>query len=234
MNESFVSTELGLQGIPSMAEEVMVSRDILIAEFTGTPVHIAHVSTMGSVRLIRDAKARGVRVTAETAPHYFTLTDEAVRKFDVNAKVNPPLRGIEDVTALKEGLRDGTIDVIATDHAPQAVTDKELEFDYAASGMIGLETALGLGLKLVSSGVLSLEELIQKMSTHPARILKIPGGTLKTGSAADITVIDLEHRWTVDRDQFQSRSRNSPFHGWDIKGKAMMTIVGGDVKYQEL
>lgn len=234
MNESFVSTELGLQGIPSMAEEVMVSRDILIAEFTGTPVHIAHVSTMGSVRLIRDAKARGVRVTAETAPHYFTLTDEAVRKFDVNAKVNPPLRGIEDVTALKEGLRDGTIDVIATDHAPQAVTDKELEFDYAASGMIGLETALGLGLKLVSSGVLSLEELIQKMSTHPARILKIPGGTLKTGSAADITVIDLEHHWTVDRDQFQSRSRNSPFHGWDIKGKAMVTIVGGDVKYQEL
>jgi dihydroorotase len=233
MHEGFVSTELGLQGIPSMAEEVMVSRDILIAEFTGTVVHIAHVSTAGSVRLIREAKSRGIRVTAETAPHYFTLTDEAVREFDVNAKVNPPLRGIEDVASLKEGLRDGTIDVIATDHAPHAVTDKELEFDYAASGMIGLETALGLSLKLVSEGVLSLKELIQKMSANPAKILNIPGGTLKPGSAADITVIDLEYPWTVDRDRLQSKSRNTPFHGWDLKGKAVMTLVGGEVKFQE-
>jgi len=233
MNEGFVSTELGLQGSPSMAEEVMVSRDILIAEFTGSAVHIAHVSTAGSVRLIRDAKARGVRVTAETAPHYFSLTDEAVREYDVNAKVNPPLRGIEDVSAVKEGLRDGTIDVIATDHAPHAVTDKELEFDDAASGMVGLETALGLGLKLVSDGLLSLSELIGRMSVNPARILNIPGGTLRTGSAADVTVIDPERRWSVDRERFHSKGRNTPFHGWDIRGKAVMTIVGGEVKFQE-
>ena len=233
MNEGFVSTELGLKGSPAMAEEAMVSRDILIAEFTGTAVHIAHVSTAGSVRLIRDAKARGVRVTAETAPHYFTLTDEAVREYDVNAKVNPPLRGIEDVTAVKEGLRDGTIDAIATDHAPHAATDKEVEFDDAASGMVGLETALGLGLKLVSGGVLSLPELIRKMSANPAGILNVPGGTLQTGSAADVTVIDPERRWSVDRDRFQSKGRNTPFHGWDIKGKAVMTIVGGEVKFQE-
>jgi dihydroorotase len=233
MNEGFVSTELGLQGSPAMAEEAMVSRDILIAEFTGTAVHIAHVSTAGSVRLIRDAKARGVRVTAETAPHYFTLTDEAVREYDVNAKVNPPLRGIEDVAAIREGLRDGTIDVIATDHAPHAETDKEVEFDDAASGMVGLETALGLGLKLVSGGVLSLSELIRKMSVNPAKILNVPGGTLRTGSAADVTVIDPVRRWSVDRDRFHSKGRNTPFHGWDIEGKAVMTLVGGEVKFQE-
>ena len=234
MNEGFVATELGLQGIPGMAEEVMAARDILIAEFTGGAVHIAHVSTAGTVRLIREAKARKVRVTAETAPHYFTLTDEAVREFDVNAKVNPPLRGIEDVTAVKEGLRDGTIDVIATDHAPHAVTDKDVEFDAAAFGMVGLETALGLSFKLVSDGILTLDQLIMKMSTMPARILKIPGGTLKTGSVADMTVIDSTAAWTVDRERFRSKGRNTPFHGWDMKGKAVMTIVNGEIKYQDL
>ena len=234
MNEGFVATELGLQGIPGMAEEVMAARDILIAEFTGGAVHIAHVSTAGTVRLIREAKARKVRVTAETAPHYFTLTDEAVREFDVNAKVNPPLRGIEDVTAVKEGLRDGTIDVIATDHAPHAVTDKDVEFDAAAFGMVGLETALGLSFKLVSDGILTLDQLIMKMSTMPARILKIPGGTLKTGSVADMTVIDSAAAWTVDRERFRSKGRNTPFHGWDMKGKAVMTIVNGEIKYQDL
>lgn len=233
MNEGFVSTELGLRGSPAVAEEAMVSRDILIAEFTGTAVHIAHVSAAGSVRLIRDAKSRGVRVTAETAPHYFTLTDEAVREYDANAKVNPPLRGIEDVAAVREGLRDGTIDVIATDHAPHAATDKEVEFDDAANGMVGLETALGLGLKLVSDGVLTLSELIRKMSVNPVRILNVTGGTLRTGSAADVTVIDPERRWSVDRERFHSKGRNTPFHGWDLKGKAVMTIVGGEVKFQE-
>jgi dihydroorotase len=233
MNEGFVATELGLQGIPSVAEEVMAARDILIAEFTGTAIHIAHVSTAGSVRLIREAKARGVRVTAETAPHYFTLTDEAVREFDVNAKVNPPLRGGEDVAAVREGLRDGTIDVIASDHAPHAVTDKDVEFDDAAFGMVGLETSLGLSLKLVSGGILTLDQLIMKMSTAPARILKIPGGTLKTGAVADVTVIDPAAAWTVDRTRFRSRGRNTPFHGWDMKGKALMTIVGGEIRRQE-
>jgi dihydroorotase len=234
MNEGFVATELGLHGIPGMAEEVMAARDILIAEFTGAAVHIAHVSTAGTVRLIREAKARRVRVTAETAPHYFTLTDEAVREFDVNAKVNPPLREIEDVTAVKEGLRDGTIDVIATDHAPHAVTDKEVEFDVAAFGMVGLETALGLSFKLVSDGILTLDQLIMKMSTMPARILKVHGGTLKTGSVADLTVIDPAAAWTVDRERFRSKGRNTPFHGWDMKGKAVMTVVNGDIKYQDL
>ena len=234
MNEGFVATELGLQGIPSVAEEVMVARDILIAEYTATAVHIAHVSTAGSVRLIREAKSRGVRVTAETAPHYFTLTDEAVREFEVSAKMNPPLRGVEDVTAIREGLRDGTIDVIATDHAPHALTDKEVEFHDAASGIVGLETSLGLSLKLVADDILTLDQLIMKMSTMPARILKIPGGTMKTGSMADMTVIDPAAVWTVDRDRFRSKGRNTPFHGWDMKGKAMMTIVGGDIKYQEL
>ncbi|MFH1081100.1 MAG: dihydroorotase [Pseudomonadota bacterium] len=233
MNEGFVATELGLQGIPSVAEEVMAVRDILIAEFTGTAIHIAHVSTAWSVRLIREAKARGVRVTAETAPHYFTLTDEAVREFDVNAKVNPPLRGVADVAAIREGLRDGTIDVIASDHAPHAVTDKDVEFDEAAFGMVGLETSLGLSLKLVSDGILTMDQLIMKMSTAPARILRIPGGTLKTGAVADVTVIDPAAAWTVDRTHFRSKGRNTPFHGWDMKGKAIMTIVSGEIRRQE-
>jgi len=216
-----------------VAEEVMAARDILIAEFTGTAIHIAHVSTAGSVRLIREAKARGVRVTAETAPHYFTLTDEAVREFDVHAKVNPPLRGAEDVAAVREGLRDGTIDIIASDHAPHAVTDKDVEFDDAAFGMVGLETSLGLSLKLVSDGILTLDQLIMKMSTAPARILRIPGGTLKTGAVADVTVIDPAAVWTVDRTRFRSKGRNTPFHGWDMKGKAFITIVGGEIRRQE-
>jgi dihydroorotase len=172
-------------------------------------------------------------VTAETAPHYFTLTDEVVREFDVNAKVNPPLRGMEDVAAVREGLRDGTIDVIASDHAPHAATDKDVEFDDAAFGMIGLETSLALSLKLVADGILTLDQLIMKMSTAPARILKIPGGTLKTGSMADMTVIDPDAAWTVDRTRFRSKGRNTPFQGWDMNGKAFMTIVGGEIKYQE-
>jgi dihydroorotase len=233
MNEGFVATELGLQGIPAAAEETMTARDILIAEFTGTAVHIAHVSTAGAVRLIRDAKARGVRVTAETAPQYFTLTDEAVREYDVHAKVNPPLRGVEDISAVREGLRDGTIDVIACDHAPHAVTDKDVEFEEAAFGMVGLETSLGLSLKLVSGGILAMDQLIRKMSTAPAGILRIPGGTLKTGAGADVTVIDPVAVWTVDRERFRSKGRNTPFHGWDMRGRAVMTIVGGEIKYQE-
>ena len=234
MHEGLAATELGLPGIPAAAEEVMVSRDLLLAEYTRTAVHIAHVSTAGAVRLIRDAKARGVRVTAETAPHYFTLTDEALRDYDVNAKVNPPLRERTDVEAVREGLRDGTIDAIASDHAPHAATDKEVEFEYAACGMIGLETSLALSLRLVTDGVLSLAELAAKMSTRPAEILGVTGGTLVPGAPADLTVIDLKRSWTVNRAELRSRSRNTPFHGWELTGKAVLTMKGGVITHSDL
>ena len=233
INEGLVSTELGLAGIPAMAEDVMVARDIIISEFTGTVLHIAHVSTAGAVRLIRNARERGVKVTAETAPHYFSLTDEAVKEFDTNAKVYPPLRSMEDVMAIKEGLRDDTIAAIASDHAPHAITDKEVEFEYAASGIAGLETALALSLKLVTDGILTLNQLIEKMSTNPARILHIPKGTLQVGADADITIVDLEKVWTVNPQGLRSKGKNSPFLGWTVKGKAILTIVGGEIKYQE-
>ena len=210
--------------------QVMVAREIILADFTGTAVHIAHVSTAGAVQMIRDAKARGIRITAETAPHYFTLTDEALRKFDTNTRVNPPLRGSEDVAAIREGLRDGTIDAIATDHAPHACTDKDVEFEYAASGIAGLETALSLSLKLVEEGVLTLGQLIRVMSTNPAGILRVPGGTLEPGAAADITVIDLNREWVVDPTLLRSQGKNTPFAGWTLKGKAVMTMVGGEIK----
>lgn len=231
MNEGYYSTILGLRGIPSAAEEVMIARDILIAEFTGTPVHIAHVSTAGSVHLIRDAKIRGLKVTAETAPHYFTLTDETLQSYDTNFKINPPLRSKIDVVAIKEGLADGTIDVIACDHAPHGRTDKEVEFEYAANGISGLETSLGLSLDLINSKILTWPELIAKMSLNPARILNLSKGTLKTGADADVTVIDPQIKWTVDVQKFRSRGKNSPFHGRKIQGKAILTIVGGEVKY---
>ncbi|MCX5827261.1 MAG: dihydroorotase [Deltaproteobacteria bacterium] len=234
MHEGFASTELGLPGIPGIAEDIMVARDLLLAEYTRSSIHIAHVSTAGSVRLIRDAKNRGIKVTAETAPHYFTLTDDDLRTYNVNAKVYPPLRGKDDVEAIKEGLRDGTIDAIASDHAPHALTDKEVEFEYAASGMIGLETSLGLSLRLVSADILTLNQLIEKMSAHPARILRIPGGTLRPGAPADLTIIDLQRSWTVSREAIRSRSKNTPFIGWDLTGKAVMTMKGGVVTYDEL
>jgi dihydroorotase len=234
MNEGRVSTELGLQGIPGIAEDLMVARDIIIAGYTNTTLHIAHVSTAGAVQLIREAKEKGIKVTAETAPHYFTLTDEALIDFDTSAKVNPPLRSIADIEAVKGGLKDGTIDVIASDHAPHASTDKEVEFEYAAFGITGLETSLSLGLKLVSDGLLTLSQLILKMSTNPAKILNISKGTLKTGSDADITIIDLQKLWTVDRGNLRSKGRNTPFHGWVMTGRAVTTIMGGEITYQEL
>jgi len=234
MNEGKISTQLGLPGIPTLAEEIMVARDILLAQFTGAALHIAHVSSAGAVRMIRDAKARGIRVTAETTPHYFTLTDEALLNFDTNTKVNPPLRSREDLQAVREGLRDGTLDVIVTDHAPHAVTDKEVEFEYAASGISGLETALGLSLKLVDDGLLTLHELIRKMSVNPAKILNIPSGTLRQGADADITVFHPGKSWTVDPSTWRSQGKNSPFFGWTLKGKIMMTMVGGKIVYQDV
>jgi dihydroorotase len=227
MNEGIVSTELGLRGIPSAAEDVMTARDISLAELTGGRLHIAHVSTAGSVQMIRDAKARGVKVTAETCPHYFSLTDEAVRGYNTMAKMNPPLRTAADVEAIKQGLRDGTIDVIATDHAPHAADEKAGEFDYAPFGVVGLETALGLALKLVEEGVLPLVELLAKMSARPAAILKLDKGSLSPGFDADITIIDPVVEWMVKSSEFKSKSRNTPFEGWKLKGRAVQTMVAG-------
>lgn len=227
MNEGVVSTELGLGGIPRAAEDVMTGRDISLAELTGARLHIAHVSTAGSVRMIRDAKSRGVKVTAETCPHYFSLTDDAVRGYNTMAKMNPPLRTVDDVAVIKQGLKDGTIDVIATDHAPHAADEKSGEFDHAAFGIVGLETALGLSLTLVDEGVLTLSEVIAKLSVKPAAIFRIDRGTLAPGSEADITIINHYEEWVVDSSRFKSKSKNTPFHGWKLKGKAVQTIVGG-------
>jgi dihydroorotase len=234
MNEGYYATILGLPGIPAIAEDVMVARDILIAEYTRTRIHIAHVSTAGAVRLIRNAKARGLNVTAETAPHYFTLTDESLQDYDTNYKVSPPLRSAADVAAIKEGLADGTLDVIACDHAPHGRTDKEVEFEYALNGISGLETSLGLSLNLIHEGILPMPELIVKMSCNPARILNLPKGTLIKGSDADITVIHPDVSWTVNVKAFHSRGKNSPFSGRKMQGRAVLTIVGGDIKYDGL
>ena len=227
MNEGFTSTEIGLKGIPRVAEDIATAREILLAEYTGAPVHIAHVSTLGSVRIIREAKARGVKVTCETAPHYFTLTDDAVRGYNTNAKMNPPLREAADVAAIKAGLKDGTIDCIATDHAPHHLDEKDVEFDAAMNGIIGLETSLPLSLNLVAEGVLTLPELVEKMACNPSKILSLDRGTLQTGAVADITVFDPAVPWTVEADKLQSKSKNSPFLGWQLKGKAVATVVAG-------
>jgi dihydroorotase len=211
----------------------MVARDIALSELTGAPLHIAHVSAEGSVRLIREAKARGLPITAETAPHYFSLTQEAVINYDTNAKVHPPLRTAKDRDAVRGGLADGTIDVIASDHAPHSTVEKDVEFDAAANGIIGLETSLPLSLKLVAIGLLNLGDLVAKMSVNPARILKLSHTGLKLGNPADVTVIDLEKEFKVDANTFRSKSRNTPFNGWQLKGRAILTMVGGKVVYRE-
>jgi dihydroorotase len=232
MNEGFTSTEIGLKGIPRVAEDIATARDVMLAEYTGSPIHIAHVSTEGAVRLIREAKARGVLVTCETAPHYFTLTDDAVRGYNTNAKMNPPLREAADVAAIKAGLKDGTIDAIATDHAPHHLDEKDLEFDAAMNGIIGLETSLPLSLRLVEEGVLTLAQLVERMSCNPSNILGLQRGTLRPGGVADITVIDPAARWTVAADTLASKSKNSPFLGWDVQGAAACTILAGRVVHK--
>jgi dihydroorotase len=233
MNEGVTATRLGLAGIPNASEAVMVARDIALSELTGARLHIAHVSTEGSVRLIREAKARGLSVTAETAPHYFSLTEEAVINYDTNAKVHPPLRTAKDRDAVREGLADGTIDVIASDHAPHSTVEKDLEFDAAANGLVGLETSLPLSLKLVETGILSLGNLVAKMSINPARILELIHIGLKVGNPADLTIIDLEKGFQVDATTFRSKSRNTPFNGWQLTGRAMLTMVGGKVVFRK-
>lgn len=232
MNEGAVATKMGLSGIPNAAESIMVLRDISLCELTGVPVHIAHVSTRESVRAIRDAKKRGVPVTAETAPHYFSLTDASVKDYNTNSKMNPPLRTEQDIEAICQGLVDGTIDVIATDHAPHSIIEKAVEFDQAANGIIGLETAVPLGLKLVETGIIDITDLIEKMSKNPARILGLKNG-LEIGKTADITIIDPEISYCIDANRFQSLSRNTPFDGWDVKGKAVLTMVGGKIVFHD-
>jgi dihydroorotase len=228
MNEGLVSTELGLSGQPGAAEDVMVARDIILAELTGAHLHIAHISTAGAVRLVREAKARGVRVTAEVTPHHLLLTDEAVRGYDPNCKMAPPLRTKRDVEACLEALVDGTIDCVATDHAPHALSEKEGEFAAAANGIVGLETAVPLLLdRLVRPGTVDLPTLVARLSTGPARLLNLPGGSLAPGASADITILDLEQPWTVDPASFRSRGRNTPFAGFTGTGAPWMTLVGG-------
>ena len=233
MNEGPVATRLGLRGIPNAVESIHVMRDIALCELTHTRLHIAHVSTRESVHAIRDAKKRGVPVTAETAPHYFTLTDAAVENYNTHAKMNPPLRSESDREAILEGLSDGTIDAIATDHAPQSVIEKDVEFDRAANGIIGLETSVPLCLKLVDQRVLTLAQLIEKMSTNPGRIIGYEN-RITIGSPADLTLLDPERTYTVDAKQFKSLSRNTPFDGWGMKGKAVLTMVDGKVVFEDL
>jgi dihydroorotase len=233
MHEGLVSLVLGLTGMPAAAEEVMIGRDIALSETTGGRLHVMHVSTAGGVDLIRAAKKRGARVTAEACPHHFTLTDESLRGFDSNYKMSPPLRTAADVEAIIAGIVDGTLDCIATDHAPHAREKKMLEIDRAPFGILGLETAVGLCVtRLVATGRIGWPRLVEAMSTLPARILGVNRGTLRPGAVADITLIDPNLSWQVDVRQFQSKSVNSPFDRWTLKGRAVATIVGGRVKYR--
>jgi dihydroorotase len=230
MNEGFESTRLGLRGMPAAAEEVMVYREIALAELTGARVHILHVSTAGSVELIRRGKQRGVRVTGEACPHHITLTDRCLRTFDSNYKMAPPLRTEADVQALIGGLRDGTLEVIATDHAPHAPEKKMRELDQAPNGIIGLETLLPVCVKaLIEPGHLTWPQLVEKLAVNPARVLSIDRGTLKPGAVADVTVIDPAVEWTIDPNQFRSKSRNCPFAGWKVHGRAETVLMAGSV-----
>ncbi|HAO93798.1 MAG: dihydroorotase [Deltaproteobacteria bacterium GWB2_55_19] len=231
MNEGAVSTRLGLKGIPNAAEDAMVARDLSLAELTGGRLHIAHVSTRGAVELIRSAKARGVNVTAETTPHHLTLTDEAVVGYDTFTKMNPPLRAREDVDALRGGLKDGTIDCIATDHAPQSAIEKDVEFDKAANGIVGLETAFSLAYGLVEEGGLTLDAIIRALTINPSRAFSLNKGSLRVGSQADIVIVDLNRTWKVDPSRLKSKSKNTPYGGRTLKGVVIKTVVNGSVVY---
>ncbi len=234
MNEGALSTRLGLKGIPNAAEEIMVYRDLSLAHSTGLPIHIAHVSTEESVNIIRHFKKLGCRATAETTPHYFSLTEEAVNGYNTNAKMNPPLRTESDRAAVRQGLKDGTLDAIATDHAPHSILEKDVEFDLAANGIIGLETSVPLTLEMAKEENLSAAKLVELLSVNPARILGVDGGSLSTGRVADITVIDPQRTFVFDRQSIVSKSSNSPFLGRDMKGKAILTVVGGRVTFDDM
>lgn len=229
MNEGKLSFYMGLKGISKAAEEVMVARDIILSKYSKGTLHIAHVSTKGSVELIKRAKEEGIKVTAETCPHYFTLTEEALKDYNTSAKVNPPLRTEEDKEAIKEALRSGIIDVIATDHAPHSLDDKNTPFEQAANGISGLETALALSLRLVHDEVLSLNKLIEKFTVNPAKILKLEKSGIKEGQEADLILVDINKEWIVKKEDFASLGKNTPFDGWKLKGKVLLTIKGKKV-----
>ncbi len=233
MNEGDISTRMGLQGIPVSAESIMVQREIALAELTGARVHLAHVSTAQSIDLIRNAKERGVQITAETAPHYFTLTEEAVLGYNTNAKMNPPLRVESDRQAVRAALQDGTLDAIATDHAPHSVLEKEVEFNFAANGIAGLETSLSLSLALVRENVIEPARLVELMSCAPARILGVQGGSLHVGAVADVTVVDPQRKFTFNVEDCFSKGKNSPFDGWELQGKAVLSMVAGRITFRD-
>ncbi len=233
MNEGFESVKLGLGGMPGAAEDIMVARDIRLAEITGGRVHIQHLSTERSVELVREGKRRGIGVTAEACPHHFTLTDESLRSFDSNFKMNPPLRTKADIQAVIGGLRDGTIELLATDHAPHAPEKKARELDQAPFGIVGLETLLPISVfGLIEPGHLTWPEVIRMLTVAPAQLLGIPKGTLKPGADADVTLIDPAMEWTIDASKFYSKSRNTPYGGWKVRGRAVMAIVAGEVRYE--
>ena len=231
MNEGMVSTELGLKGMPAEAEDIMVYRDIALLEKTGGRLHVAHISSKNSVDLVRQAKSRGLSVTCEVAPHHFTLTDEAVRGYDTNTKMSPPLRTIDDVKAIKEGLQDGTIDIIATDHAPHDIADKQVEYQNACFGIVGLETALPLSLKLVDEKILSIGDVIKKLTFTPADIFNLEAGSLSLDNEADLLIFNPNLEYSIDISKFHSKSKNSPFDGWKVKGKVIRTLVKGKTVY---
>ncbi len=233
VNEGENATKAGLKGIPSCAEDIMIAREIILAEMLDTKVHICHVSTAGGVQLIREAKARGVKVSCETCPHYIAGTDELILDYDTNSKVNPPMRTEKDRQAILAGLADGTIDVIATDHAPHHYEDKNVDFSAAANGISGLESAFALSYTyLVDSGVITLDKLIELMSQKPAKLLGLESGNLKVGGLADITLVDLNKIYKIDAKTFKSKGKNTPFDGWEVKGKVCATVVEGKIKYK--
>ncbi|MDA3832642.1 MAG: dihydroorotase, partial [Spirochaetales bacterium] len=234
LNESPLSTRMGLRGIPRVAEEIMIYRDIALAEYTNRPVHIAHISNREAVDLVRRAKAKGTQVTTETTPHYFTLTEEAVEGYNTFAKMNPPLRTEDDILAIQTGLQDGTIDAIATDHAPHSTVEKNVEFDLAANGIIGLETSIPLTLKLVRKDIISPTKMVQLLSVNPTRILKIDGGNISTGKRADLTIIDPDLTFTYTEESVISKSHNSPFLDREMQGKAVLTVVDGKIVFDGL
>ncbi|MGD0230624.1 MAG: dihydroorotase [Syntrophorhabdales bacterium] len=234
VHEGATSLITGLDAVPAIAEEIVVRRDIAIARYAGSPVHITHASTRGAVEIIREEKRKYGRITCDTCPHYFTLSDAATLTYDTNTKVNPPLRSPDDVAAIKEGLADGTIDMIATDHAPHDAVSKDVEFNLASSGISGLETALGLCLALVREGVLDMAGLLSKMTVNPARLLDLPYGAIEAGRPADLICFSEDAEWTVDRNAFFSKGRNTPFHGLTLKGRNLLTIVAGRIVYNGL
>lgn len=234
VHEGRTSLLTGLDGIPAIAEELIVGRDIAVARYVDAPIHLTHISTAGSVEIIERAKRRFRKITCDTCPHYFTLTDEATLAYDTNAKVNPPLRSQDDVSAIKEALRKGTIDIIATDHAPHEVTSKDVEFDLATFGISGFETAFALSLSLVREGILDLKGLLAKMTVNPAKLLGLTAGTITEGAPADIIVFDPDMEWTVDRNSFASKGKNTPFHGMTLCGRNLFTMVDGKIVFNEL